>query len=195
MKTKEITEKYAKKVSKRQIRNKKRTNYAWIIMVTLCALVISFGFSLLAELIIPNTSIVVAIITLLIFIFLGILFDMVGVAVTVSDEKTFHSMSAKKVKGARLGVKLISNAEKVSSFCNDVIGDICGIVSGSTSAMIATLLITKFNFNPLYITLVITSVVASLTIGGKALGKGLAIRQSNAILYRFARVLSVFYHR
>ena len=62
----------------------------------------------------------------LFFIFLGILFDIIGVAVTSSDDKIFHSMSARKVRGAKVAVKFHKNAEKVSSFCCDVVGDICG---------------------------------------------------------------------
>ena len=35
----------------------------------------------------------------LLFIILGIIFDIIGVAVTSGDEVAFHSMSARKVKG------------------------------------------------------------------------------------------------
>ena len=73
---------------------------------------------------------------LLLFIALGIVFDMIGVASTSATEKEFHSMAAHRVRGAREAVWMVRNAEKVSSICNDVVGDICGIISGATGALI-----------------------------------------------------------
>ena len=118
---------------------------------------------------------------------------MIGIAVTVADVSTFNSMATKKVKGANLGVKLIKNASKVSSFCNDVIGDICGIISGSTGISIAIIVSEKFSFPLLLMTILITAFVAAFTIGGKAIGKSYAINNSNVILFRFVKILSVFY--
>jgi len=130
-----------------------------------------------------------------VFIGLGILFDIIGVSITVADPKTFHSMAAKNVRGAKLAVKLIKNAEKVSSFCNDVIGDICGIISGSTAASISIILSSKLNWNLLVVSLIITALVASMTIGGKAIGKSIAINKSNAIIFRFSSILSLVYRK
>ncbi len=179
---------------KKSKNNKNKKDY-WIIIVTLCAFLISFFFSFLSETLIPNVSLIIAFIILIFFIFLGIIFDMVGVAVTVSEEASFHSMASKKVKGARLAVTLIRNANKVSSFCNDVIGDICGIMSGATGVTIVASLVEHFGWNILLTSLLMTSLIAALTIGGKALGKGIAINQSNKILYHFAKILSIFYHQ
>ena len=77
------------------------------------------------------------IIVTLLFVLLGILFDIVGVSVTAADEAVFHSMNSRKVKGASTAVMFKKNADKVSNFCCDVVGDICGIVSGSTAISIA----------------------------------------------------------
>ncbi len=79
-----------------------------------------------------------AALVLAVFIGLGIVFDMIGVAVTAADPKPFHSMAAHKEKGAKAAIRLLQNANQVSSVCNDVVGDICGIVSGSTAAVIVT---------------------------------------------------------
>lgn len=195
MKNKKYKEKYSNKAGKKPIKNKKMINYSWIAKITLITFFISFGFSFAAETIIPNANIIVSLILVLLFIGLGILFDIIGVSITVADVKTFNSMATKNIRGAKLAVKLIKNAEKVSSFCNDVIGDICGIISGSTSASIAILLSTKFNWNLLIVSLIVTSIVASLTIGGKAIGKSIAINQSNKIIYRFSSILAIFYRK
>jgi len=104
-------------------------------------------------------------------------------------------MASKNIRGAKLAVKLIKNAEKVSSFCNDVIGDICGIISGATSSSIAVIISSKFNINLLIVSLIITALVASLTIGGKAIGKSFAINKSDVIIFRFSSVLSLFYRK
>ena len=120
---------------------------------------------------------------------------MIGISVTVADLKTFNSMATKKVKGATLAVKLIKNADKVSSFCNDVIGDICGIISGSTGVSVAIIVANKFDISLLLVTLLITALIAAMTIGGKAIGKSFAINKSNSILYKFVKVLSIFYRK
>ena len=139
-----------------------------------------------------NVTIIFSIIILFVFILLGVLFDVIGVAVTAADEKPFHSMSTRKMKVGIVAVKLKKNAEKVSSMCNDVIGDVCGILSGSAGAMIAANLSSKITtFIP--ITLIITGIVAALTIGGKAFCKGVAISKSNIILYRVSSFIGIFY--
>lgn len=195
MKNKKFREKYSNKAGKKPVKNKKLVNYNWIIKITTITFFISLVFTFVSETIIPNANIFISLILVLLFIGLGILFDIIGVSITVADIKTFNSMAAKNVKGAKLAVRLIKNAEKVSSFCNDVIGDICGIISGSTSASIAIIISSKFNFNLLITSLVITALVASMTIGGKAIGKSIAINKSNSIIFRFSSFLSLFYRK
>ncbi len=175
--------------------NKKKNDWIWIIRITMLACIISFIFSFVSEMIIPNVNIVVGILLVIVFILLGVLFDMIGVSVTAADEKPFHSMNSRKVKGAALAVQFKKNADKVASFCNDVVGDICGVVSGSAGAIIAISLANTFSINRFFTTLVVTSIIAAFTIGGKAIGKSYAINKSNLILYRFARFLSNFYKK
>ena len=131
---------------------------------------------------------------MLLFIGLGIIFDILGVSVTAADITKYHSMAAKKVKGARMAVKLKQNASKVSSVLCDVVGDICGIVSGSAGVYIAAKLSTILNINGLFVALVITGIISALTIGGKAIGKSFAINNSTMLLYRFSKFLSLFYN-
>lgn len=172
---------------------KKNNNSNWIIKITVIAFIISFIFSFISEIALSNTGIVIGIIILFVFILLGVIFDMIGVAVTASDEKPIHSMNARKVKGADVATKFKKNADKVSSFCNDVVGDICGIISGSAGVVIASSLTKIIKLEPLYISLIVTAIIAALTIGGKALGKGIAIKNSNNILFTFSKIVSYFY--
>lgn len=173
--------------------NKNKTDWNWIIRIMIIAFLISFAFSFTSEMVIPNVNIIVGILLLIIFILLGVLFDMIGVAVTAADEKPFHSMNSRKVKGADIAVKFKKNADKVASFCNDVVGDICGVVSGSAGAIIALSLSNLLHMDKFIITLLVTSFIAAFTIGGKAIGKSYAINKSNLILYQFAKTISYFY--
>ncbi len=117
---------------------------------------------------------------------------MIGVAVTSSNEEPLHAMSSKKIKGAKKAVSFKKNADKVSSFCNDVIGDICGIISGSAGVAVATSLANTYNLNIFYTTLIVTAIIAALTIGGKAFCKKIAISNNHKIVYLTAKVLSKF---
>ena len=127
---------------------------------------------------------------LLVIILIGILFDIIGVSVTAAEEKPFHSMAAKKVPEAREALKMLRRAERVSSFCNDVVGDICGVISGSAAAVIAAKAIT--GMSPVLgsvVQLLLSAVVAGLTVGGKAFGKSIAMNNSTAILHAAAKVM------
>ena len=195
MKVKEYKENYSRKVNKKPIKNKRLIDWKWIITVTVLAFLISLVFSFFSEAITENANAIVASIIILAFIGIGIIFDMVGIAITVADIKTFNSMATKQVKGAKLAVKLIKNNEKASSFCNDVIGDICGIISGSAGVALSVILSSKLDINVFSVTLVVTALIAALTIGGKAIGKATAINKSTVILFKFSKILAYFYRK
>lgn len=173
----------------------KKSNYRWVIIVTLIAFLLSLTMSFVTTIILKNVTLTISIVVTFLFVLLGIIFDIVGVAVTSGDDVAFHSMSARRVRGGRIGVKLMKNASKVSSVCCDVVGDICGIISGSAGVTIVALLTKMTNWNILIVSLVVTSLISSLTIGGKALGKNLAISKSTEIVTIVAKILSIFSKR
>lgn len=164
----------------------------WTIKIIILAFIISFVFSFTSETIMPNVNLFISILVLIIFIFIGIIFDMIGVAITSCDIKPFHSMSSKKIKGATTAIKLIKNAPKVATLCNDMIGDICGIISGSAGVIISSSISNTLNLNPFLITLTVTALIASLTIGGKAFGKAFAVKNSTKIIENFSKLISHF---
>lgn len=165
----------------------------WIPIAFLMTFFIALIFSSASNLIISkfNNSILLIIICLL-FIIIGIIFDIVGTAVLTADEATFHAKSAKKIKGSKEGVYLIKNANRISSICNDVIGDICGIVSGSVAAILSINISISLNISVVITTLIISSIVSSLTVGGKAIGKKYAIKNSDNIIFITAKILNKF---
>lgn len=164
----------------------------WTIKIILLAFIISMMFQSLSETIMPKVNLTTSIIILIVFILIGIIFDMIGVAITTCDIKPFHSMNSKKLKYASTGIKLINNQAKVSSFCNDVIGDICGIISGSAGVIIATTISKNINTDLLLTNLLITSTIAALTIGGKSLGKNIALKNNTSIIKSFSKIISIF---
>ena len=165
----------------------------WIPKAFLMTFFIALIFSSISNLLISKfNNIVLLIFICLIFIIIGIIFDIIGTAVLTGNESTFHAKSAKKIKGSKEGVYLIKNANRISSICNDVIGDICGIVSGSVAAMLAITLSVILNISVVLTTLIISSIVSSLTVGGKAIGKKYAIKNSDNIIFITAKVLNKF---
>ena len=193
---KNLSNKEVLDVLRRDDRRKKKRliDKKWIAIVFVITFLISFCMSFISETTIPNATLVVGIVVTLLFILLGVLFDIIGVSVTTADEKVFHSMNAKKVKGAAVAVKLKKNSDKVSSVCCDVIGDICGVVSGSAGITISVLTTKALSLDSLIVTMTITAIISVLTICGKAIGKSFAINKSNVILYEFSKFIANFYN-
>ena len=178
--------------SQKKERNK---TIRWVVTIFLVTILISGTISLVSEEIMAVSGMVIAFVILFLIILVGIVFDIIGVAVTSADEKPFNAMAARKVPGARQAISLLHNAERVSSICSDVVGDICGVVSGAASATIATQVLQNFDFSwPRIITLIMSALVAGLTVGGKAIGKTFAIKSSTQIVYSVGKVIYFFHH-
>ena len=179
---------------RKQKKTEKTPSHArWVIRVSLIAVALSAAMSLCSGALLEDAGYVVATLILLLFIALGILFDIIGVAVTAADEVPFHAMASRKVPEAEDALRLIRNAGRVSSFCNDVIGDICGVISGSAAAVIsARVLLLSKSGSEIFITLLLSAVVSGVTVGGKACGKSLAMNSSTAVVRTAAKVLCFF---
>ena len=172
------------------IKREKRKNMKWVVTVFFATILISGTISMISDEVMAGSSLAIAFVILLAIIFLGILFDIIGMAVATADEKPFHSMAARKVPGAHEAIRLLRNAERVSSICNDVVGDICGVVSGSASATIAALILTNVDIGwPRAVSLIMSALVAGLTVGGKAVGKTFAVKSCTEIVHLVGRVI------
>ena len=102
----------------------------WVVTIFVITLFVSGAISFLSEELLAHSGMIAAFSILLVIVLVGIVFDILGVAVTSADERPFHSMASRKVPGAQEAIRLLRNAERVGSICNDVIGDICGVISG-----------------------------------------------------------------
>lgn len=104
---------------------KSKSDKVWFIKVFISTFILSMIFSYISANGVSRLGLIPAILILILVIFIGIIFDIIGVAVTVANEEEFHAKATKKVKGSKDSIKLIKNAPKVANICADVIGDIC----------------------------------------------------------------------
>ena len=171
-------------------RRERSRTIRWVVTVFLVTLAVSGMISLISDEVMASSGLLAAFAILLGIVFLGIIFDIIGMAVATASEKPFHSMAARKVPGAQEAIRLLRNAERVSSICNDVVGDICGVVSGSASATIAALILTHVDtLWPRAVSLCMSALVAGLTVGGKAIGKTIAVNSCTQIVHLVGRIL------
>ena len=141
---------------------KKKSRVKWVIIAFSLSFVISAVFSVAMGEVTANANILVAVLLLLFFIALGILFDVIGLAVATADASPFHSMAARRLRAGKKGVWLVANSDKVSSVCNDIVGDICGVVTGAAGAAIVAKL---FADGAIWYSLAVTSLISALTVG------------------------------
>ena len=164
----------------------------WIIKVFLFTFFITLFVSGLSNYISNNSNIIIVIIITIVIIFLGIMFDIIGTSVLTANVANFHSMAAHKVKGSKESIKLINNKSNISNFCNDVIGDICGIVSGSMGAIISINISNLIKFDITLCALIIASIISSITVVGKSVGKKYATKNSDNIILFVGKILNIF---
>lgn len=168
-----------------------RANIKWVILISFWTFIMAVIFNIITESLVKHLDIFLAFIILILVILVGIFFDIVGIAVASAQEMPFHAMAANKVEEARYAIRLIKNASQVSNFCNDVIGDIAGIISGSLGATIIFKLINIYDIkNASILSILITSLIAAFTVGGKALGKTYAMVKSEKIIFQIAKILN-----
>ena len=173
--------------SQKKERNK---TIRWVVTIFFVTIFVSGMITMISDQIMGQSSMTVAFLILFAIVLIGIIFDIIGVAVTSADEKPFHSMAARKVVGAQESISLLRNAERVSSICNDVVGDICGVVSGSASATIAAQVLRNFEIGwPQIVSLLMSALVAGLTVGGKAIGKTVAINSCTDIVHTVGKII------
>ncbi len=166
----------------------------WTYKVIIITFVLTILFSFIANGVLKNVNIYISFILLFLIVLLGIVSDTIGIAVTACVEQPFHAMASKKIKSAKYSLLLIKNAGQVSNFCNDVIGDIVGIISGTTLITIVGYISTNsnFSFSESFISVVFSAFIAALTVGGKAIGKEVALNYSKTIVHLVGKVIGFF---
>ena len=166
-------------MKKQSLNGKMDFRYALLILFWTFAISITLSVVFMSF---YSMGMALAICLLLLFVAFGVAFDILGLAVATCSEAAFHSMATRRVKGAKESLWLIRQRDKVSNFCNDVIGDITGIVSGTTAVMIAANLSRYVPINEVVLQIGLTGIVSGLMVGGKALGKNVGIYRSKEIV-------------
>lgn len=167
--------------------------YVWPIIATLISLVLGVVFAFGAEIVLSDTSVAIAVVLIVVLVALGILFDMMGLAVASCDPVPLCSMASRRVRGARHALTLCRNAHKVSSIFNDIVGDSIGIITGVCGAALALVMAQDLDgMARIAVAVAVSAVIAALTIGGKAAMKSVAIRYSRQIVLFLGKVMAVF---
>ena len=187
------TNEQPKKKEKERSDKKKKKRNLWPLKAFAITLVLSAAVNASSTLVLSDSEWWLALILTVVIMLIGVLFDVIGTSATSSDVQPFLAMASRKVKGAKLAVKLCKKSDVVSSVCCDIVGDVCGIVSGITAAAIvvdvASLENAVANF---FISVLVYAVISTLTITLKAAGKGIAVKNANQIVFGVAKILSIF---
>ncbi len=178
---------------------KEQTKFAkyfrWPLIVLVLSFALSMTFGVLSEVALEGANIAVAIVVIIVFLFIAILTDMIGVAVTACDEKNFRAMAARKVRGAKEAIILQKNADRVSSVVADILGDICSILSGAAGAAVSSALIMQSmsDFTGIVLASLVSAVIAALLISGKAFMKRYSMNHADNIILFIGKILSFFH--
>ncbi|MDD3539274.1 MAG: hypothetical protein AB7V60_03160 [Candidatus Caldatribacteriota bacterium] len=152
-------------------------------ILTIAATLLSYSW-------IESISFFPSIIMLTIIISIGIVGDMIGFAAAAAEEESFHAKAAKKVFGAKKGLFLVKNASRVANIMGDVVGDICGILSGSLGTIIVIKIASTWQAPKSVLDLLVLSLIASVTVGGKSFLKSYGIKKANEIILLVGKILT-----
>ncbi len=187
------TQKDTLKKQKVASKTKKPFKYAWPIKVGILTLALALMFGVLSEMLLTDANIIITLLVIVALLVISIIFDMIGVAFAACPIEPLMSMASRKVKGSKRALNMAKNADKVSSFCSDVIGDICGILSGAAGAAItAKLVMNASGSKEVLIASIVSAIISALTVFGKAMFKKVAIEKSVNIVSLVGKILSVF---
>lgn len=162
------------------------------IRVGLLSFLLAAVVNYAADLTLSNVPAVIAVLVVLLLISIGIMFDIVGTAVTAATPTPLNAMAAKRVVGARQALWLVRNADRVSNFTNDVVGDVSGAVSGAAGSTVAIQFSGMFSGGARLedlISLFLVALIAALTVGGKAAGKRFAIDRATDVMLLAGRTI------
>lgn len=168
--------------------------YVWAIRMFLIAISLSLFFGFISQTLLNSMGIIVATICIASFIFLSVLFDMIGIAAASADIEYFVELEKRNEKGASTGIKLCKHSEKVCSFCADVVGDICSTLCGAGGACIVVALTNQIADSNiiLLISISVSALIAGISIFFKAIMKERALRRANKIILNIAIMLDTF---
>ncbi len=177
---------------KQDKKRKKKHNIAeiWVLKITLFTFIGAVICSCISQITTSKSDIIISIMLLSFMILISIIFDGIGLSVASCSEAELEKYSRFK-KQYDIARYLLKNAEKVNNICADVIGDMCGILSGACGASIVVELSLSGSGSH-WATIIISSIIAAVTVGGKASLKKAAVKNSAEFVFMSARMIGIF---
>ena len=165
----------------------------WYIKLFLFSLLLCAFFGVISEIMLSHANIVLAVILILCLVGVSMIFDMIGIAVAASDIKPFLDKRYANNKNVKIAIALIKNADRVNSVCGDVVGDVCSILSGAGGATICVILIShNLGVSSFVLSIMLSSLIASINVLGKAIGKTYAMANAHKIVLKVSKFLGLF---
>lgn len=186
-----------KRYNKVKIQGSETIKYRWAFRMLFISLSMSIFFGFITQTLLSTMGCIVASIGIVIFIFLSVIFDMIGIAAASADLEVFEKWNREKVEGSKVALHLCVNSEKVCSFCADVVGDICSTLCGAGGACIVTAItknVTNINIITI-VTILMTALISGLMVFFKALVKARTLKNSNKIILKLGLILEKTIYR
>ena len=180
----------SKKNKSKQKRAKLNIAETRVIKITLFTFIGAVICSFISQITTSKSDIIISIMLLSFMILISIIFDGIGLSVASCSEEKMVKY-ARYTKEYDIALRLIRNAEKVNNICADVIGDMSGILSGACGASI----VIELNLSGQgshWATIIISSIIAAVTVGGKASLKKIAVKNSAEFVFMSARMIGIF---
>lgn len=174
-------------------RKKNRIFTRWALVISIWTFFTAIGVSMVSELLLRESTLLLAILTMFCIVIIGTVADIIAVAITAAELSPFNAMAAKKVYGACKGIQMIQNAEKYANFFADVVGDVLGYIAGFAGATLVIQILRLHDQLTVYesvITVIVAGLSSAAIVGSKAIGKNIAIYHSTQIVLGFGKILT-----
>jgi CBS domain containing-hemolysin-like protein len=183
-------------MAKEKSKKPDRKYLRWVMVIAVSSFILTIIMNYISDSLLEILPVQIEFIILIVIVLIGIVADMIGIAVASVRIEPFNAMASKKVKGAQTAVTMVRHARELSNLCNDVIGDICGIISGATAITIIVSVSESFDLIEVgLLTVLLNAVVASITVSGKAIGKHFALVHDKDIVFKIAAAVETFTKR
>jgi hypothetical protein len=169
-------------------RGKKSGLLLEVLALSFAAFLLSFVMNAAFEGISHGISLGVGIPLTLSVVGLGVISDGLGVASARAKEGPLLSMASRRIIGAREALWFVRNAAKVSSVCNDVLGDVAATISGALAVAVSFSVQAAYpDISWLLATSAAVGVASALSVGGKALFKPVALKYAESMILFLGR--------
>ena len=93
----------------------KQDKQKWVLTVVCLSFALSIVMSFVTSIFLQSAGIFLAVLSLIVLVLIGIITDIIGMAVASANEQPFIAMASKRISGAKQALQLIRKAERVSS--------------------------------------------------------------------------------